>query len=92
MLFRSGFLTLSKIDAIQQKTADLDKIPLFIEISEEYPITFDILWALSFNSDIQQRLRTNTIFMSKLVHLAKQCENEKMSYKMLRIIKRANSL
>ncbi|CAF3072435.1 unnamed protein product [Rotaria socialis] len=73
-----GFLTLSKIDAIQQKTADLDKIPLFIEICDEYPITFDILWALSFNSDIQNKLRSNTAFMAKLVHLAKQCDNEQM--------------
>ncbi|CAF1563995.1 unnamed protein product [Rotaria sp. Silwood1] len=73
-----GFLTLSKIDAIQQKTADLHKIPLFIEISDEYPITFDILWALSFNTDIQHQLRSNTTFMSKLVQLAKQCDNEQM--------------
>ncbi|CAF0989520.1 unnamed protein product [Rotaria sordida] len=73
-----GFLTLSKIDAIQQKTADLHKIPLFIEMCDEYPITFDVLWALSFNSDIQQQLRSNTGFMSKLIHLAKQCDNEQM--------------
>ncbi|CAF2653387.1 unnamed protein product [Rotaria sp. Silwood2] len=73
-----GFLTLSKIDAIQQKTADLHKMPLFIEMCDEYPITFDILWALSFNSDIQHQLRSNTAFMSKLIHLAKQCDNEQM--------------
>jgi hypothetical protein len=72
------FLTLSKIDAIQQKTADLNKIPLLIDISEQYPITFDILWALSFNQDIQQQLRSNGTFMSKLIHLAKECDNEQM--------------
>ena len=73
-----GFLTLSKIDAIQQKTADLNKIPLFIDICEQYPVTFDILWALSFNQDIQQQLRSNTNFMAKLIHLAKECDNEQM--------------
>jgi hypothetical protein len=45
---------------------------------EQYPITFDILWALSFNQDIQQQLRSNGIFMSKLIHLAKECDNEQM--------------
>ncbi|CAF4405569.1 unnamed protein product, partial [Adineta steineri] len=72
------FSTLSKIDAIQQKTADLNKISLFIDISDQYPIAFDILWALSFNQDIQQQLRSNTTFMSKLLNLAKECDNEKM--------------
>ncbi|CAF1512319.1 unnamed protein product [Adineta steineri] len=76
-LLRS-FSTLSKIDAIQQKTADLNKISLFIDISDQYPIAFDILWALSFNQDIQQQLRSNTMFMSKLLNLAKECDNEKM--------------
>ncbi|CAF0835456.1 unnamed protein product [Adineta ricciae] len=76
--FLRSFSTLSKIDAIQQKTADLHKISIFIEMSDEYPIVFDILWALSFNQDIQQQLRSNTMFMSKLVHLAKECDNEKM--------------
>jgi len=56
----------------------MNKIPLLIEICEQYPITFDILWALSFNQDIQQQLRSNGIFMSKLIHLAKECDNEQM--------------
>jgi hypothetical protein len=73
-----GFLTLSKIDAIQQKTADLNKIPLLIDMCEQYPITFDILWALSFNQNIQQQLRSNGTFISKLIHLAKECDNEQM--------------
>jgi hypothetical protein len=45
---------------------------------DQYPIAFNILWALSFNQDIQQQLRSNTSFMSKLVHFAKECDNEKM--------------
>ena len=69
---------MSRIDAIQQKTADLNKIPLLIDIADQYPITFDILWALSFNQDIQQQLRMNITLMSKLFHLAKECENEQI--------------
>ena len=49
-----------------------------LEISEHYPIVYDILWALSFNEDIQQQLRSNSNFMSKLVHLAKETDNEQM--------------
>ena len=73
-----AFLNLSKIDTIQQKTADSNKIPLLVEIAEQYPITFDILWALSFNQDIQHQLRMNLTFMSRLLHLAKECENEQI--------------
>ena len=45
-------------------------------MTDQYPITLDILWALSFNTDIQHQLRSNAAFMSKLVHLAKESENE----------------
>ena len=45
---------------------------------DQYPIAFDIIWALSFNQDIQQQLRSSTSFMSKLAHLAKECDNEQM--------------
>jgi hypothetical protein len=73
-----GFLTLSKIDAIQQKAAELNKMPLLIEMAEQYPITLDILWALSFNTDIQRQIRSNGSFMSTLIHLAKESDNEQM--------------
>jgi hypothetical protein len=73
-----GFYSLSKNDSVQQKTADLNKIPLLIEISNEYPTVYPVLWALSFNRDIQQHLRSNTIFMSTLSHQAKDCNDEKM--------------
>lgn len=71
-----GFLNLSKIDAIQQKAADLNKISLLIEMTDEYPVIFEILWALSFNTDIQHQLRSNATFMTKLIYLAKESENE----------------
>lgn len=40
-------------------------------------MTFDILWSLSFNADIQEQLRANQAFVSKLVQLAKECHDEK---------------
>jgi hypothetical protein len=45
---------------------------------DQYPIAFDIIWALSFNQDIQQQLRSNSSFMSQLAHLGKGCDNEQM--------------
>jgi hypothetical protein len=45
---------------------------------DQYPIVFDIIWALSFNQDIQQQLRSSSAFMSKLSHLAKETDNEQM--------------
>ena len=45
---------------------------------DQYPIAFDIIWALSFNQDIQQQLRSSTSFMSKLAHLEKESNNEQM--------------
>ena len=76
--FFSGFRNLTKHDFIQQKTADMNKIPLLIEISDQYPVVYDILWALSFNQHIQQQLRSSSLFMSKLFHLEKECVNELM--------------
>ncbi|CAF2089450.1 unnamed protein product [Rotaria magnacalcarata] len=73
-----GFQTLSKNDSMQQETAVSNKIYLLIEMCDEYPIVYDIIWAFSFNIDIQQQLRSNAPFMSKLIQLAKQSENEQM--------------
>ncbi|UJR22656.1 hypothetical protein I4U23_025695 [Adineta vaga] len=72
------FRTLSKNDSIQQRTADLNKIQLLIDVSKQYRIIYHILWTLSFNSDIQQQLRSDQSFMSTLVHLAKECDSDKM--------------
>jgi hypothetical protein len=76
--FFLGFLNLSKNDSIQQGTADAHKIPLLIEMCDEYPIAFDIIWALSFNKDIQQQLRSSAPFISQLAHLEKGSDNEQM--------------
>ncbi|CAF5158806.1 unnamed protein product [Rotaria magnacalcarata] len=63
MFLLNTFVNLSKIDAIQQKTADTNKVVLLIDMCDPYSIVYDILWALSFNHDIQQQLRSNTPFM-----------------------------
>ncbi|CAF4309767.1 unnamed protein product, partial [Adineta steineri] len=76
--FLRGFLRVSKNDFIQEGIVKSNKISLFIEMSDQYPVVFDIIWALSFNHDIQQQLRSNSLFMSKLSHLAEQCNNEQM--------------
>ncbi|CAF4514030.1 unnamed protein product [Rotaria socialis] len=70
------FLTLSKNEFIPQKTADSNKLCLLMEMCDDYPIVYDIIWALSFNKDIEKQLRSNAPFMSKLTQLAKQSENE----------------
>ncbi|CAF1547002.1 unnamed protein product, partial [Rotaria sordida] len=58
--------------------AELNAIPLFIEMTNEYLIVYDIIWALSFNQNIQQQIRSNLSFMFKLTVLAKECDNEQM--------------
>ena len=47
-------------------------------MTDEYPVALDILWALSFNIDIQEQLRSNAAFMSKLVQLAKEPDQEQL--------------
>ncbi len=69
---------MSKNDSIQQKTADLNETQFFVRICDQYPIVYDILWALSFNTDVQKQLHSNASFMSKLYHLTKVCDNEQM--------------
>ena len=36
---------------------------------DSYPMTYDILWSLSFNTSIQEQLRSNSSFMAKLAKL-----------------------
>ncbi|CAF1048086.1 unnamed protein product [Adineta steineri] len=73
-----GFLNLAKNDSIQQNTADTNRITLFFEMCDEYPVIFDILWALSFNHDIQEQLRSNRQLMFKLTHLKQELNNPQM--------------
>ncbi|CAF1022810.1 unnamed protein product [Adineta ricciae] len=74
----NGFLTLSKNDAIQQKTADSNNIQLFLDMCDQYPVAYNIIWALSFNEDIKVRLLSNRAFMDKLGLLKENTENDKM--------------
>ncbi|CAM4849254.1 unnamed protein product, partial [Rotaria magnacalcarata] len=78
VLLLKGLQTLSKNDSMQQKIAHSDRIYLLIEMCHEYPIVYDIIWALSFNQDIQQQLRSNSPFICKLTQLSRQPENEQM--------------
>ncbi|CAF0834036.1 unnamed protein product [Adineta steineri] len=73
-----GYFNLSKHDFIQQETAKMNKIPLFIEMSDQYPIVYDTIWGLSFNHDIQQQLRSNPSFIHKLSQLANESDDEQM--------------
>ncbi|CAF3725562.1 unnamed protein product, partial [Rotaria socialis] len=79
MMLLKGFQTLSKNDSMQQETAVSNRIHIFIEICDEYPIAYDVIWALSFNKDIQQQLRSDSPFICKLTQLSRQPENEQMS-------------
>ncbi|CAF4437724.1 unnamed protein product, partial [Rotaria sp. Silwood2] len=72
------FLSLAKNDAIQQKVADTKKVSFLIEMCDQYPIVYDILWALSFNHDIQQQLRSNQKLMLRLAHLKQELHHEPM--------------
>jgi len=47
-------------------------------MSDKYPITYNILWSLSFNQDIQQQLRSSRSFMSKLTLMKEECNDGKM--------------
>jgi len=47
-------------------------------MSDKYPILWNILWSLSFNENIQDRLRNNRTFMTKLNVLKEECHDEKM--------------
>ncbi|CAF1140287.1 unnamed protein product [Rotaria sp. Silwood1] len=71
-----GFLSLSSNDTIQTATANFNKISLFIELCDHYPIAFDIIWALSFNSVIVKQLQCNQSFTAKLVHINHQTNDE----------------
>ncbi|CAF4113270.1 unnamed protein product [Rotaria sordida] len=72
------FLSLSSNDIIQTATANFNKIPLFIELCDHYPVAFDIIWALSFNSIIVKQLQSNQTFTTKLVQINHQTNDENM--------------
>ena len=63
---------------MQQKTADLHKLPLLIAMSDDYPIVYDILWTLSFNDSIQQQLHSQSEFIAKLSHHADHSDDKQM--------------
>jgi hypothetical protein len=52
---------------------------LFIELCDQYPIVYDIIWSLSFNPLIQEQLQLNHSFMAKLAKLELEKSNSNMS-------------
>jgi hypothetical protein len=56
-------------DTIQTTTAHLKKASFLVEMCDHYPMVYDILWSLSFNTLIQEQLRSNPAFMAKLAKL-----------------------
>ncbi|UJR17445.1 hypothetical protein I4U23_004340 [Adineta vaga] len=64
-----GFLSLSTNDTIQKATVELQKLPMLIELCDEYPIVYEIIWSLTFHPSIQEQLRSNQPFMVKLTKL-----------------------
>jgi len=79
--FLQGFLNLAKNDFIQQRVVFLNNTQLFIDMCDDYPIVYDIIWTLSFNKDIQEQLRSNSSFTSKLVRLDRECANNELMKK-----------
>jgi hypothetical protein len=69
---RLGLFSLSSNDSIQTVTTKTNKVPLLIELTDHYPMAFDILWVLSFNSTIIEQLRSDRTFTAKLVQIHQQ--------------------
>ncbi|CAF2714812.1 unnamed protein product [Rotaria sp. Silwood2] len=61
-----GLLTLSKYDITKNPIANSGELKLLIEILDEYPIIYDILWSLSFDIRIHEELRSNQTLIDKL--------------------------
>ena len=71
-------MSLSSNDSIQTATAKSNQVPLLIELSDHYPMVFDILWALSFNSTVVQQLQSNQTFLTKLLQINHQTNEENL--------------
>ncbi|CAF3996616.1 unnamed protein product [Rotaria sp. Silwood2] len=76
---------LKELKISRTQIANTNKVSLLIEICDQYPIVYDILWALSFNNDIQEQLRSNTSFITKLAYLPKESDHQirKIAYGIL---------
>lgn len=67
------------MDSVQQTSAETNQLPLLIEMYEEYPIVFEIIWAFSFNKDVQDQLRQNTVFVRNLAHPSRTLNDRQLS-------------
>jgi len=53
-----SLLSLTIHEQIQKIIADTYQLKIFIQLTKEYPISYDIIWKLSFHSDILEQLIT----------------------------------
>ncbi|CAF1287187.1 unnamed protein product [Didymodactylos carnosus] len=79
-----GLVSLSKNDLIQEIFSKSDeKLNLFLEMTDKYPVVYDILWAFSFNSIIKQKLKQNEIFIDKINKLRNTLNHDNVTRKMI---------
>ncbi|CAF4559410.1 unnamed protein product [Rotaria sp. Silwood1] len=65
-----SLLSLTIHEQIQHVIAETYQLRNFIELSEHYPIIYDIIWKLSFHSDIlEQLIKQNDDFLKRLSSL-----------------------
>ncbi|CAF1360284.1 unnamed protein product [Didymodactylos carnosus] len=69
LLLLKGLLLLCKNDIIQDLISKTDNIKILIEMSIQYPIMYDILWTLSFHSNIQIQLKNDKAFVNTIKRL-----------------------
>ncbi|CAF2434943.1 unnamed protein product [Rotaria sp. Silwood2] len=66
-----SLLSLTIHEQIQHVIAETYQLGNFIELSEHHPIIYDIIWKLSFHSDIlEQLIKRNDDFLRKLSSLS----------------------
>ncbi|CAF1032754.1 unnamed protein product [Didymodactylos carnosus] len=69
LLLLKGLLLFCKNDIIQDLISKTDNIKILIEMSIQYPIMYDILWTLSFHSNIQIQLKNDKAFVNTIKRL-----------------------
>lgn len=61
-----SFFNLSSNDIFKDVNIDENELTFLLELADQYPIIYSILWALSFDICIQEQLRLDPNFVQKL--------------------------
>lgn len=61
-----SFFNLATTDILKDAGIDENELTFLIELTDQYPIIYSILWALSFDIRIQEQLRLDPNFVEKL--------------------------